>query len=400
MPDWGKHHEPVVYSADSGSKINSKENVMTGNSLLKLHTLGQSIWLDYIQRGMLDNGEIERMIEVDGLAGMTSNPAIFEKAIIGRHDYDEAIARQVRTGASARDLYDTLTREDVAHAADLLLPVYNKSGGRDGFVSIEVSPHFAHDCDATVNEAHALWAHLARPNIMIKVPGTRAGLPAIQSLIAAGVNVNVTLLFGVQRYREVADAFMRGLEQRAATGAPLDHVASVASFFLSRIDTLVDQRLDALPPSGADARPHGLRGAAAIASARLAYQHYKQWMAAPRWQLLAAQGARSQRLLWASTGTKDPDYSDVKYVEALIGPDTVNTLPPDTLAAYRDHGHPAPRLEEGLEAARELPAQLASLGINLEQVSDELEADGVKKFIAPFDKLLAALEQRRATLPG
>jgi transaldolase len=377
-----------------------KENMMTDNSLLKLRTLGQSIWLDYIQRGMLDNGEITRMIEADGLAGMTSNPAIFEKAITGRHDYDAAIASLVRTGASARDLYDNLTRDDVGHAADLLLPVYEKSGGRDGYVSIEVSPHFAHDCDATVKEAHELWAQLARPNVMIKVPGTRAGLPAIQALLAAGVNVNVTLLFGLQRYREVTDAFVRGLEQRAATGAPLDQVASVASFFLSRIDTLVDQRLDVLSPPDTGTSRHPLRGAAAIASARLAYQHYKQWTAGVRWQALAAQGARSQRLLWASTGTKDPDYSDVKYVEALIGPDTVNTLPPDTLAAYRDHGRPALRLEEDLTAAHELPVQLAGLGIDLEQVSDELEADGVKKFIAPFDKLLAALEQRRIELLG
>jgi len=369
---------------------------MSDNPLLKLHALGQSIWLDYIQRGMFESGEMARLIEADGLAGMTSNPAIFEKAISGRDDYDAAIAGLARTGASARDLYDTLTRDDVAQAADLLRPVYERSGGRDGYVSIEVSPHLAHDSDATIREAHVLWAHLARPNVMIKVPATRAGLPAIQALLADGVNVNVTLLFGLQRYHEVADAFVRGLEQRAASGAPLDHVASVASFFLSRIDTLVDQRLDALPDAGKSRHP--LRGAAAIASARLAYQHYKQWTAGTRWQALAAQGARTQRLLWASTGTKDPDYSDVKYVEALIGPDTVNTLPPDTLAAYRDHGSPALRLEEDLAAARELPAQLAKLGIDLEQVSDELEADGVKKFIAPFDKLLAALEQRRAAI--
>lgn len=368
---------------------------MTDNSLLKLHDLGQSIWLDYIQRGMLDNGELARMIEADGLAGMTSNPAIFEKAITGRDDYDADIASQVRNGASARDLYDTLTRDDVGHAADLLRPVYDRSGGRDGYVSIEVSPHSAHDSDATIREAHELWAHLARPNVMIKVPATRAGLPAIQALLAAGMNVNITLLFGLQRYHEVVDAFLSGLEQRATTGAPLDHVASVASFFLSRIDTLVDPRLDALSSADAGASRHPLRGAAAIASARLAYQYYRQWTAGARWQALAAQGARSQRLLWASTGTKDPGYSDVKYVEALIGPDTVNTLPPDTLAAYRDHGRPALRLEEDLETARKLPAQLANLGIDLEQVSDELEADGVKKFILPFDKLLATLEQRR-----
>lgn len=367
---------------------------MTENSLMKLHALGQSIWLDYIQRGMLDNGELARLIENDGLAGMTSNPAIFEKAITGRHDYDADIANQVRMGASARDLYDTLTRDDVGHAADLLLPVYEKSGGRDGYVSIEVSPHLAHDSNATIREGHELWAHLARPNIMIKVPATRAGLPAIEALLAAGVNVNVTLLFGLQRYREVVDAFLRGLEQRAAAGAPLDHVASVASFFLSRIDTLVDQRLDALQGEG-EAR-HPLRGTAAIACARLAYQYYREWTAGARWQALAALGAHSQRLLWASTGTKDPEYSDVKYVEALIGPDTVNTLPPDTLAAYRDHGAPMLRLEKDLVVVRELPEKFASLGIDLEQVSDELEADGEKKFIAPYDKLLATLEQRRA----
>lgn len=369
---------------------------MTDNPLRKLHALGQSIWLDYIRRGMLDNGELAHLIEADGLAGMTSNPAIFEKAITGGHDYDAAIANQVRTGASARDLYDTLTRDDVAHAADLLRPVYEKSKGRDGYVSIEVSPHLAHDSEATIREAHALWAHLARPNIMIKVPATRAGLPAIEALLADGVNVNVTLLFGLQRYREVVDAFLRGMEKRAAAGAPLVHVASVASFFLSRIDTLVDQRLDALQDVG-EAR-HPLRGTAAIASARLAYQYYREWTDGPRWQVLAAQGARSQRLLWASTGTKDPEYSDVKYVEALIGPDTVNTLPPDTLAAYRDHGAPMLRLEKDLAVVRELPEKFASLGIDLEKVSDELEADGVKKFITPYDKLLATLEQRRAKI--
>ncbi|MBI2319850.1 MAG: transaldolase, partial [Betaproteobacteria bacterium] len=260
-----------------------------------------------------------------------------------------------------------------------------------GFVSIEVSPHLARDTTATIAEAQRLWVALGRPNVMIKVPATREGLPAIRALIAAGVNVNATLLFSVARYREVAEAYMAGLEDRARASAPLGYVASVASFFLSRIDTLVDKRLDQCGTTEARA----LRGQMAVASARLAYQAYQRIEAETRWQALARQGARAQRLLWASTGVKDPSYSDLKYVEPLIGPWTVNTLTPETLAAYRDHGDPAARIEDEIETARALPARLGALGIDLDEVARELEEEGIRKFVEPYDKMLATLEQRR-----
>jgi transaldolase len=269
-----------------------------------------------------------------------------------------------------------------------------KCCGRDGYVSLEVSPHLAYDTAGTVAEAKRLWDRVKRPNLMIKVPATRAGLPAIRQLIAAGVNVNVTLLFGIARYREVAGSYLAGLEDRLANGDALDHVASVASFFLSRIDTLVDGFLD--QDNRAQARE--LRGQTAIACARLAYQEYQGLVRSARWQALAAHGARAQRLLWASTSTKDPAYDDVKYVEALIGPDTINTLPPETLAACRDHGNPALLLEEHLNAAHALPGQLAALGLDLDAVSDELERQGVQKFIEPYERLLATLARRTAGL--
>jgi transaldolase len=271
---------------------------------------------------------------------------------------------------------------------------YEESNRRDGYVSLEVSPHLAHDTDGTVAEAVRLWTLVDRPNLMIKVPATRAGLPAIRRLAATGINVNITLLFSVARYREVADAYLAGLEEYGATGRPLDRIASVASFFLSRIDTLIDRRVEQLNTDTARA----LRGQAAIACACLAYQEYKTMLASVRWQRLAAQGARPQRLLWASTSTKDSAYYDVKYVEALIGLDTVNTLPFETITAYRDHGNPALRLEQNMDAARALPARLAALGIGLEAVGDELERQGVQKFVEPFDRLLATLAQRVAEL--
>ncbi len=364
---------------------------MNSNRLLKIRDLGQSIWLDYIQRGMLESGEIARLIERDGLAGLTSNPAIFEKAIVEHHDYDKAIAALARRDLSTVDTYETLAMEDVGRAADLFRPLHERTHGGDGFVSIEVSPHLAHDTERTVKEGRRLWDRLQRPNIMIKVPATLEGLPAIRRLLAAGINVNVTLLFGLGRYRQVVEAFMAGLEDRMTAGQPLNAVASVASFFLSRIDVLVDKRLDTLGAAGA---ARDLRGQAAIAYARLAYQIYKEWTAGDRWRRLAARGARPQRLLWASTSTKDPAYSDVKYVEALIGPDTVNTVPPETLDAYRDHGDPAARLEQALAQAEALPENLKRVGIDLENVAQQLETEGVRKFIEPFDKLFASLEQR------
>lgn len=368
------------------------------NPLLVLKSLGQSIWLDYIERGLLDSGKLTHMIERDGLAGITSNPSIFEKAITGHEDYEADIARLAHQAQNAVEMYEAIVLADIGHAADLFLPLHEKTGGRDGFVSIEVSPHLAHDTEGTVQEAERLWQRLHRPNVMIKVPGTLAGLPAIRRLIAQGINVNVTLLFGLGRYREVLDAWLSGLEDRARAGKALDKPASVASFFLSRIDTLVDKRLDALSGSG-HTEAAALRGAAAIACARMAYRIFTEMRGSERWQRLAARGACApQRLLWASTSAKDPAYSPVKYVEPLIGPETVNTLPPETLDAYRRQGQPAQRLNQDMEQAAAVAERLARLGVDLESVARQLEEEGVRKFIEPYDKLLAALEQRRKKL--
>lgn len=369
---------------------------MTINPLLRLKDLGQSLWLDYVQRQLLSSGELARMIATDGLVGVTSNPSIFQQAIVGHDEYREDVAALIARGADVLEMYRNLITQDIALAADVLRPVYEAGGARDGYVSIEVSPHLAHDAEGSIAEGRKLWMHLARPNVMIKVPATRPGLQAIQALVAEGINVNVTLLFGIARYREVLDAWMTGLEQRLAADLPIAKCASVASFFLSRIDTLVDRQLDGVGHTLPGQKTDRLRGQAAIASARLAYQVWRRVMREPRWRALAARGAMPQRLLWASTGTKDPAYSDVKYVEALIGPDTVNTLPPQTLAAYRQHGDPALRLETGLELAQALPNALAELGIDLERVASQLEGEGVQKFIEAYDGLLATLSQWRA----
>lgn len=379
-----------VASCDRGCNMSA----LTGSRLRQLEALGQSLWLDYIESALLVGGELERLIRDDGISGVTSNPAIFEKAIAKHAEYDAAIKLFARSGLGAQEIYETLVIEDISRAADLLRDVYEASCLRNGYVSLEVSPQLAHDTAATVTEAKRLWNRVGRPNLMIKVPATPAGLPAIRQLIAAGINVNVTLLFGVARYREVAESYFAGLEDRLANGGALEHVASVASFFLSRIDTLVDSFLD----QDKRAQAQELRGRAAIACARLAYQEYQGLVHSVRWQTLAAHGARTQRLLWASTSTKDPVYSDVMYVEALIGPDTVNTLPPETLAAYRDHGNPVLRLEDHLNMARDLPGRLAALGLDLDVVSDELERQGVQKFIEPYERLLVALARRATEL--
>lgn len=369
-------------------------SVLHDNRLRSLEALGQSMWLDYIDRALLVNGELERLIRDDGISGVTSNPAIFEKAITQHAEYDAAITLLARRGLVAQEIYETLAIEDVRQAADLLRDVYEASCLRDGYVSLEVSPHLAYDTAATVAEAKRLWNRVGRPNLMIKVPATPAGLPAIRQLIAAGINVNVTLLFGVARYREVAESYLAGLEDRLASGGALEHVASVASFFLSRIDTLVDRFLD----QNNRAQARELRGQTAIACARLAYQEYQGLVHCARWQALAARGACPQRLLWASTSTKDPSYDDVMYVDALIGSDTINTLPPETLDAYRNHGCPGLRLEEHLHWAHDLPGHLAALGLDLDMVSDELERHGVQKFIEPYERLLIALARHATEL--
>ncbi len=364
---------------------------MSANPLRALAALGQSVWLDYIRRSALEDGTFARLIADDGLAGITSNPAIFEKAIARHHDYDAAIGAMAREGLDALAMYERLAIDDVRSACDLFRGVHAASGGRDGFVSLEVSPRLADATEETVAEGRRLWAAVGRPNLMIKVPATRAGLPAIRRLLAAGVNVNVTLLFGIERYRAVALEHLAALEERDAAGAGAASVASVASFFLSRIDTMVDGLLDAHP----DRRAAGaLRGEAAVACARLAYAEFEAVAASPRWRALAERGAQPQRLLWASTSTKDPAYGDVKYVDAIVAPLTVNTLTPETLAAYRDHGDPAVRIRDRLDAARALPARLAALGIDLDGVAQRLEREGVRKFVDPFEKLLAALARR------
>lgn len=365
---------------------------MTTSPLLIVNRLGQSIWLDYIQRALLAGGEFQRMIDRDGVSGVTSNPAILEKAIVEHHDYDAEI--EATSGLDARALYEQLAIEDLQQAADLLRPVYEASSGRDGFVSLEVSPHLADDAGATIGEARRLWAVLDRPNSLIKVPATTAGVAAIRQLIADGININATLLFGLQRYQAVAESYLEGLDTRRQQGKPLEHVTSVASFFLSRIDTLVDSRLDELTDDATRIQAQALRGRAAIASARLAYQTGKQLFSGERWQRLAQAGGRKQRLLWASTSTKDPGYSDIKYVEALIGPGTINTLPLETLEAYRTHGHPEARLETDIDMARETLAGLAALDIDMQAISAQLEREGVQKFVVAFDKVLGNLARR------
>ena len=368
------------------------------NPLLELRKLGQSVWLDDIGRGMLDDGSLARLIREDGLAGLTSNPSIFAHSIMTDARYAGGIAQLLPRVTSALQLYEELALEDLKDAATLLRPLYDSSGGGDGFVSMEVSPHLADDSAGTLAEAKRLWGRLALPNAFIKVPGTEAGLPVIRELIAAGVNVNVTLLFSPERYRAVARAYMDGLAARAARGAALGGVASVASFFLSRIDTEVDRRLDALAARGQPAA-RSLRGKAAIASACRAYEIYEELTAQPPWQGLAAQGARPQRLLWASTSTKDPAYSPIKYVEELVVPDTVNTMPLETLNAYRRLGHPELRLERHIAAASDTREGLERLDVDLEAIAQQLEREGVDKFIEPFDRLQQWLEGKRRAEP-
>src|SRR5215471_12493210 len=323
----------------------------TMNPLTELAKYGQSVWLDYIRRSLITSGELKRLVDEDGLGGVTSNPAIFEKAIDGSDDYASAIQEisDRHPGLDAKEVYERLAIQDIQDAADVLRPVYDRTGSHDGYVSLEVSPELANDTNGTLAEARQLWKEVARPNVMIKVPATPAGLPAIRALISEGINVNVTLLFARDAYEAVAHAYIEGLEARLAAGQPLAHVASVASFFVSRIDTAVDALLEARlkTASGADQpRLERLVGKVAIANAKLAYQSYKRLFAEPRWQPLQARGAQRQRVLWASTGSKNPRYSDVLYVEELIGPETVNTVPPATLAAFRDHGRPRASLEE------------------------------------------------------
>ncbi|HXW73581.1 MAG TPA: transaldolase [Steroidobacteraceae bacterium] len=364
------------------------------NPLLELRKLGESVWLDDISRGMLEDGSLARLIHDDGVAGLTSNPAIFANSMMHDPKYAQPIAQLLPRVSSAMALYEELALEDLQDAAALLRPLYESSAGGDGFVSMEVSPHLAYDGAASLKEAQRLWQRLKLPNALIKIPGTEAGLPVIRDLIAAGINVNVTLLFSPDRYRAVAQAYRDGLAARLAAGKPLERVASVASFFLSRIDTAVDKVLDALAAHGQPAA-RALRGKAAIASACRAYEIYEETVAGAQWQHLSARGARPQRLLWASTSTKDPSYSPIKYVEELVVPGTVNTMPLETLDTYRRLGRPELRLERHIAEGCDAREGLERLDVDLEAIAQQLEREGVAKFIEPFDKLQQWLEDKR-----
>jgi len=369
---------------------------MNASPLKRIRSFGQSVWLDYLDRELIDSGALRRLIEEDAIAGVTTNPAIFEKSIVGTKHYDESIAALARQGKSPSTIYRRLTVRDVVDAAALLRPTYEASNGADGFVSLEVSPHLAHDTEATLREARELWASLDRPNVLIKVPATRAGLPAIRTLLAEGINVNVTLLFGLRRYAEVAQAYVAGLEERLHAGQSVRSVISVASFFLSRIDTLVDALVQEVASRSTPTGPNAtrLQGETAIACAKLAYRQYQSMFSTPRFDALRARGARTQRLLWASTSTKNAAYSDTKYVESLIGTETVNTMPLETLDAYRDHGRPALRLTEGIPHFEDVLARLAGIGIDMDSVAQRLEEEGVQKFVAPYDALFASIESK------
>ena len=365
-------------------------------SIEKLEDFGQSVWLDYIQRSMTRGGRLKDLIEQSGIRGVTSNPAIFEKAIDNSNDYDDDINQLVRQGKSAHEIYEILTVQDIKEAADVFRSLYERTQGQDGYVSLEVSPHIAHDTEMTIREARELWKKVSRPNIFIKIPATAEGLPAIRQCISEGINVNITLIFGLPTYMKVANAYIEGLELRLEQGRSIKRLASVASFFLSRIDVLVDKLLENMIEQGNNPDiAQSLHGQVAISCAKVAYQMYKEIFSSDKFKRLAEESANPQRLLWASTSTKNPSYSDVKYVEPLIGPQTVNTMPTETLEAYRDHGEPASRLEENAAEADHLLARLSEVGINMDDIANQLEAEGIEKFVKPYDSLINKLNENR-----
>jgi len=366
------------------------------NPIREAQRIGQSIWLDYIRRDILSSGEFQRLTEL-GISGVTSNPTIFEKAITGGTDYDEALLALARAGKSVEETYEALVIEDIRAAADMLRPVYKRTGGADGYVSLEVNPSLAYDTDSTIAEARRLFAALDRPNIMIKVPATLEGIPAIRHLIGKGVNINATRIFSLDIYQQVREAYIAGLEELARTGGDVSQVASVASFFLSRIDTAVDALLEERIQQG-HKQLKSLLGKAAIASAKIAYQAFKATFSSERFAALEVRGARVQRPLWASTSTKNPTYSDLLYVEPLIGPDTVNTVPPTTLTAFMEHSHVEATLERDVSEAEQALEAMAAAGISMEQVTAKLLADGVRLFADSFEKLLANIEEKKTLL--
>lgn len=367
------------------------------NTTLKLLKEGQSVWYDNIQRSLLKNGELAGMIARGEIRGVTSNPTIFMNAITKSHDYDASLLPLIDAGLSDEEIFFRLAIEDIQEAADLFRPLYDETGGGDGYVSLEVSPFLANDTAGTLAQAKQLWLSVNRPNLMIKIPATKAGIPAIADAIAAGINVNVTLIFSLKRYGKVMDAYLTGLEKRVEAGLPINTIASVASFFVSRVDTKVDERLQEIIQTGGPQADtvSALLGRAAIANARLAYAEYKKVFSSDRFKKLQAKGARVQRPLWASTSTKNRAYRDVMYVEELVGPDTVNTIPPQTLVAFLDHGEVRPSLVENLEGAQQTLSGLEALGISMKEVTRELEDEGVRSFSDAFTVLLKAVASRR-----
>src|SRR5579862_9071724 len=375
------------------------------NPVKELENHGQAVWLDFLARGFIAKGDLKKLIDEIGLRGVTSNPAIFEKAIVGSNDYDGGIREKLKASdRAAGDLYEELAVEDIQHAADVLAPVHAATGGADGYVSMEVSPYLAMETDATIAEAKRLWRAIDRKNLMIKVPATEPGLPAIRALTAEGINVNITLLFAQDVYEQVVEAYLSGLETLAARGGDLAHIASVASFFVSRIDTAADKEIDDKIAKANDpdekARLARLKGKVAVANAKLAYQRYLRLFAGARWQALAGKGAKPQRLLWASTGTKNKAYSDVLYVEELIGRNTINTMPPATIDAFRDHGKLQDTLLEEIDEAASVLDQLKRAGISLDAITRKLTEEGVRLFADAADKLLGAMADKRAAFLG
>jgi transaldolase len=361
---------------------------MATNRVKQIHSFGQSIWLDFIDREIMATGKLQKLIDEDGIRGVTSNPAIFEKAITSSSDYDADIRTLSESDKTNEEIFFGLAIKDIQNATDLFKGVYDESKGEDGYVSLEVSPFLALDTEGTAKQAEQLWKEVDRKNVMIKIPGTKPGLAAIRQSIGKGININVTLLFGLPRYEEVTEAYISGLEDHLAAGHHIAHISSVASFFLSRIDVLVDTMLD-------DKDLGDLKGEVAIASAKKAYEIYKRVFSGPRWEKLAAQGAKPQRLLWASTSSKNPAFKDTKYVEALIGADTVDTVPLETIEAFRDHGIAANTLGDGLDKATEALERLKKGGIDIDQITQQLEDEGIDKFNKPFEKLLNAIESQK-----
>jgi len=372
---------------------------MNENPLIELQKFGQSVWHDYIRRKEIQSGGLKQRIDEDGLLGVTSNPSIFEKAIAGSNDYDEGINRLAGEGLEAAQIYEKLAVEDIQSATDVFRPVYDRTAGRDGFVSLEVSPLLAHDTQASLEEARRLFRAVNRPNVMIKIPGTREGLPAIEQALSEGININITLLFEIERYAEVAKIYLKALEKRVAEGKPVDRVASVASVFVSRIDSLLDPQLEAklqnAKTSGERKKIESLIGKVAVANTKMIYRKFKEIFTPARFEALAKKGARVQRPLWGSTSTKNPKYNDVLYVEDLIGPDTVNTMPTNTMDAFRDHGKARATIEEGLDEARRVVSQLAGVGIDLHAVTQLLEDQGVEAFARDYNKLIASIEEKK-----